>query len=259
MHHKLELVLSFFTAIPMAVRDYAIANVSKTLTDTQCRYSEIHKEAFATVFALTKFHQFLYGRHVILVTDHKPVLALFGPSKETPLLAANCLARWALMLSQFDHLMEFRNNLNMGMQMCEAIFPWVVTMHKFDREEMGEVVDNVCAICMIISSQIIQDDPKLLVTETRKDAFLTQVMCCVKEGWPNQGSDELQDYEKLDDSLSTEHGYLFYGSRVVIPASLQDQVLDLLHFGHFGIQRIKQLARSAVYRLRNDQDIERIS
>ena len=58
----------------------------------QRRYSQILKEALAVDFALKKFHQFLYGRHLILVMDHKPLLALFGPSKETPLLAANRLA-----------------------------------------------------------------------------------------------------------------------------------------------------------------------
>ena len=46
---------------------------------------------------------------------------------------------------------------------------------------------------------------------------------------------------------------------VVIPASLQDQVLDVLHLGHYGMQRTKRLARSVVYWLRIDQDIERIS
>ena len=69
-----------------------IANTSKTLTETQHHYSEIQKEALAIVFALNKFHQFLYGRKFILVTDHKPLLALFGPSKATPALAANRLA-----------------------------------------------------------------------------------------------------------------------------------------------------------------------
>ena len=38
-----------------------IANISKTLTDTQRRYSQIQKEALAIIFALKKFHQFLYG------------------------------------------------------------------------------------------------------------------------------------------------------------------------------------------------------
>ena len=87
-------------------------------------------------------------------------------------------------------------------------------------------MDNFCTAHMI-RHQIVQDDPKLLVKKTSKNPVLTQVVHC--EGWPNQCSDELQDYTKLDDSLSTEHGCLFYGLRVVIPASLQDLVLDLLH------------------------------
>ena len=117
---------------------------------------------------------------------------------------------------------------------------------QFDGEEMGEDVDNVCTVRMI-SHQIVQDDPKLLVKETSKDPVLTQVMHCVKEGWLNQCSDKLWDYKKLDDLLSTEHECLFCGSRVVIPTSLRDQVLQLLHLRHFGMHRMKQLVRGAVY------------
>ena len=53
-----------------------ISNVSKTLTPTQHCYSQIHKEALAVVFGLKRFHQFLYGRGFVLVTDHKPLIAL---------------------------------------------------------------------------------------------------------------------------------------------------------------------------------------
>ena len=69
-----------------------IANASKTLTTTQRGYSQIQKEALAIVFVLRKFHKFLYGRPFILITDHKPLLALFRPTKATPALAANRLA-----------------------------------------------------------------------------------------------------------------------------------------------------------------------
>ena len=58
---------------------------------------------------------------------------------------------------------------------------------------MGEDVDNICRVRMICR-QIMQDDPNLLVNETRKDPVLPQVMRCVKEGWPNQYSDKLLDY-----------------------------------------------------------------
>ena len=85
-----------------------ISNVSKTLNDTQRRYSQVHKEALAVIFGLKKFHQFLYGRKFILVTDHKPLLALFGPTTGTPAMAANRLARWALMLSQYNYSIEYQ-------------------------------------------------------------------------------------------------------------------------------------------------------
>ena len=52
---------------------------------------------------------------------------------------------------------------------------------------------------------------------------------------------------RLADFLSTLHGCLLYGTIVVIPSTLHPQVLKLLHEGHFGIQQMKQLARTAVY------------
>ena len=80
-----------------------VANVSKTLTDTKRCYSQI-QEALAIVFALHKFHQFLYSRLFTLVSDHKPLLSLFSPNKATP---ANRPARWALFLSQYNYTIEY--------------------------------------------------------------------------------------------------------------------------------------------------------
>ena len=42
------------------------------------------------------------------MTDHKPLMSLFGPHKATPALAANRLARWALFLNQFQYTIEYR-------------------------------------------------------------------------------------------------------------------------------------------------------
>ena len=53
-------------------------------TDVQHRYSQIHKEAFAVVFALKKFHQFLYGRHFILVTEQNPCWHCLDSARRHP-------------------------------------------------------------------------------------------------------------------------------------------------------------------------------
>ena len=91
-----------------------IANASKTLTETQRKYSQVHKEALSVIFGLKKFHQFPFSMKFILVTDHKPLLNLFSPSKGTPAVAANRLAKWALTLSQYDYTIEHRKTSDHG-------------------------------------------------------------------------------------------------------------------------------------------------
>ena len=125
----------------------------------------------------------------------------------------------------------------------------------FDGEGMEDDVDSVCLV-RTISRQINPDNPLLVVRETAKDPILSQLIRFVKEGWPNAFSEELKDFKKLENSLSTENGCVFYGIRVIIPSTLRNHILKLLHLGHFGMQRMKQLARSTVYWPRIDFDIE---
>ena len=91
-----------------------IANASKMLADTQCRYSQIQKEAVVVILGLNMFHQFIYGRNFILVIDHKLLFALLSPSNRMPALAANCLAQWALTLSQCNRTIKYQKTVGNG-------------------------------------------------------------------------------------------------------------------------------------------------
>ena len=53
----------------------------------------LDREALAVVFAVKKFHQFLYSRHFKIYTDHKPLLGLLHPEKATPLMASSRMQR----------------------------------------------------------------------------------------------------------------------------------------------------------------------
>lgn len=237
-----------------------IANVSKTLTASQRNYSQIHKEALSIIFGLRKFYQYLYGRHFVLITDHKPLTALFGPSKGTPLLAANRLARWALWLNQFDYTIEYRKTADHGNADALSRLPSGNDID-FDREESDEDLDMVCAI-KVLSLQVQPVNANILRQESQKDPVVSTVMRYVQEGWPSKNTEineEVNKFRKLSDSLSTCHGCLLHGSRVVIPQSLQSKILDLLHLGHFGMERMKQLARTAVYWPGIDAAIEMVS
>ena len=50
-----------------------------------------------------------------------------------------------------------------------------------------------------------------------------------------------------------------FGARLLVPKRLQSQILKLLHLGHCGIQKLKQLAQSFVYWPIIDSDVENLS
>lgn len=56
--------------------------------------------------------------------------------------------------------------------------------------------------------------------------------------------EELRPFFSRRNELSAHEGCLLWGSRVVIPEPEREKLLDLLHEGHPGIVRMKNLARS---------------
>ena len=55
-----------------------VAHTSRTLLPAVKNYSQIEKRLLGIIFAVTKFHRYIHGRHFIVQTDHKPLLTIFG-------------------------------------------------------------------------------------------------------------------------------------------------------------------------------------
>ena len=145
-----------------------ICNVSKILTPAQKNYSQIQKEALAIIFGLKKFYQYIYGRKFTLVTDHRPLIAMFGPGQATPSLAANRLARWALLLSQFDYNIEYRRTAHHGNADALSRLP-VSDDFAFDKEESEDDAQMVYKIAEL-GNLIAPADHKALLHESTKDS-----------------------------------------------------------------------------------------
>ena len=56
---------------------HPIAFASKSLTGAECRYSNINREALGILHGLKKFHHYYFAREVLIITDHKTLVAIF--------------------------------------------------------------------------------------------------------------------------------------------------------------------------------------
>ena len=71
-----------------------VAYASRTLSASERNYSQLEKEALTLIFGIHKFHQYLYGRKLTLVTDHQPLTTIFSDKKGISPLAAVRLQKW---------------------------------------------------------------------------------------------------------------------------------------------------------------------
>ena len=58
------------------LQEEPIAYASKAFSETVARYSNIEHEMLAIVFGIERFHHYVYGRHVIVETDYKPLVSI---------------------------------------------------------------------------------------------------------------------------------------------------------------------------------------
>nr|CDJ92636.1 Putative tick transposon [Haemonchus contortus] len=75
---------------------------SNRLSSAEKRYHVTDLEALTIVFALQKFHYFVYGMEVVVRTDHLPLTALFKRSN-----VSSRVVRWASEIQQYKLTIEY--------------------------------------------------------------------------------------------------------------------------------------------------------
>jgi transposase InsO family protein len=217
-----------------------VAYISRTLAKAEKQYSQLEKEALAIVFAVKRFHQYLFGNHFILYSDHKPLESLLNESAPIPQMASSRIQRWALTLSAYNYTIQHRPGQNLA------------NADAFSRLPLPETPDNIPVPGDVL--QTIHHLSEHVVTAahlkkwTDKDPVLSRVRKLVQAGWPTEPSDpQLRPYHLRSTEISVVDGCLLLGSRMIIPKEGRGLVLKQLHLSHPGICRMKSLARSYVW------------
>lgn len=231
-----------------------IAYYSKLLSATERNYSQIEKEGLAIVLGIKKYYKYLCGRSFTLVTDHKPLLTIFGPKSQLPSLVATRLHHWSLFLSQFQYEVIYRKSDEHGNADALSRLPIAQqqSQHASYHESCVKFVANQQIDTLPVSAAKIRQ-------ATVKDPLLSKVLQLVLYGWPSKLEDKdaaLQPFFIRRLELTINQGILMWGIRVIIPSSLQPQILLQLHEAHLGVVRMKALARQHVFWPGIDKKIE---
>ena len=76
---------------------------SRTLSATERRYPQVEREALACVWGTLKMHQYVFGRHITIETDHKPLLGLLGETRAILPTSSGRVQRWAFTPAGYDY------------------------------------------------------------------------------------------------------------------------------------------------------------
>ena len=213
-----------------------IAYASRKLRDPETRYAVIEKEMLAIVWSLERWHQFTYGRKVVVYSDHKPLEAITRkPLDRAPKRLQGMLLRALAYDVEVMYCegkkMQVADTLSRASLPCDS------------HQESFETVNAMRYL------PVTEERAQEVRMETQKDPALVALIPLIKNGWPERHlvPPLVSSYYPVRDELAECDGLVFRGERLVIPQGLRAKIKKEIHLGHTGIDGCLRRAREIVY------------
>ncbi|XP_014663369.1 PREDICTED: uncharacterized protein K02A2.6-like [Priapulus caudatus] len=226
-----------------------VAYASKSLSPCQAQYSNIERETLGLVFGITRFHTYLFGRDFKVLTDHKPLVTICAK----PLTSAPPrLQRLLVKIQGYNFTIEHRPGTEMIISDTLSRLPNPLRTEDvpLDVHVEGVLLDEVEDTLGIDLLHFGILKQQALQKETTQDPVLQKVKEFTHTGWPatiQELPNELRPYWPFRDELGMSNGVIFKGRQVIVPQSMRTDILQQLHSGHQGIEKMRLLARQSVY------------
>ena len=213
-----------------------IAYASRALTDTEKRYSQTEKEALAIVWGVEHFHLFLFGSEFTLVTDHKPLEIIYG--QRTAKTSAR-IERWVLRLQPYAFKIIYKSGAT---NPADYLSRHPTNASRRKQEKMAEQYVNFVTQHSIPKAMTLKE----ILDATNADPALMELRDAIKTNkWD---SSAVKPFKAVKNELTTtKQGVVLRGTRIVIPAVLQQRAIDIAHETHLGIEKTKSLIREKIW------------
>lgn len=182
------------------------------MTETECRYAQIEKEALAVTWACKKFANYIVGKRILIETDHKPLVPILN-NKDLDTLPPRVL-RFRLRMARFNYVAEHLPGKLLytadALSRAPVAFP-----------DPSDQTEGAHTEMLVKPSPQVYHPKK--ATEQSKDPTLSRVKSYCRSGWParDQLDDHVLPYWPVKDSLTLAGNLLLYNRRVVIPLALR--------------------------------------
>lgn len=222
-----------------------MAYASKSLSKSEQNYAQIEKEATSIRFACEKFHEYIYGKKLIIETDHKPLESIFKKPLHS---ASQRLQTILLRVIPYSPQVIYRKGTEI--KLADTLSRDCENKQNADTEELIEIH----TVSRVTTTTIDK-----INSETSKDCKLQKLIKCILAGWPSSINElpiEIREFWNFRDELTYLDGIIYKSIKILIPKSLQDEILSKIHSGHQGIQRCISRARSVVFWIGMHKDIK---
>ena len=152
-----------------------LSYASRALTYTETQYAQIEKEMLAIVFALTKFHQYTFGQHTTVISDHKPLKSIIKKPLEN---APKRLQGMLLSIQKYDITLEYTSGSNMHIAD-------LLSRSYINDDEGGDEFEYINAVAHL---PIRKERLEIIRNAVATDDVCVQLINMIMHGWPNDKS-----------------------------------------------------------------------
>ena len=151
--------------------DQPVAFSSRSLTDAETRYAQIEKEMLSIVHACIKFHHYIFGRHVTIFNDHKPLEDI----DKKPLLSTPMrIQRMRLRLQWYDITVSYRRGKDMELP------------DTLSRAQLRDNTPETAGLeCVSMLNFVSVSDQKYAELQERTKEELSLLQQTIQQGWPD--------------------------------------------------------------------------